>query len=61
MLEKFGTPTADINKAVAEIAKNDQFGVVQQLKGAVFSILFSSIFGLILAAIFKTNKPSYQQ
>ena len=59
MLQKFGTPTSEINKAISGIEKNDQFGIVEQLKGSIFGILFSSIFGLILAAIFK-SKPSYQ-
>ena len=50
----------DLNNVITEIEKNDQFGILEQLKGSVFGILFSSIFGLILAAIFK-SKPSYQQ
>ncbi len=60
MMEKFGAKAADISKAVQEMEKDDRFGILQQIKGSVFSILFSSIFGLILAAIFK-SKTSYQQ
>jgi hypothetical protein len=60
MMEKFGAKSADISKAVKNLEESDQFGIVQQLKGIFFSILFSSVFGLILAAIFK-SKSSYQQ
>jgi Protein of unknown function (DUF4199)/Transmembrane exosortase (Exosortase_EpsH) len=60
MMQKFGAPTAEINKAVTEMEKGDQFGIVEQLKGTIFYILFSSVIGLILAAIFKSSKPSYQ-
>jgi hypothetical protein len=60
MMQKFGAPAAEVNKAVTDMEKVDQFGIVEQLKGSLFSILFSSILGLILAAIFKSSKPSYQ-
>ncbi|WP_310556372.1 DUF4199 domain-containing protein [Flavobacterium sp.] len=59
MLQKFGTPASEINKAVADLEATDQFSISKLLQGSIFSILFSCIFGLILAAIFK-SKPSYQ-
>lgn len=60
MMQKFGSPASAINEAVKEMEANDQFSISKLLQGSVFSILFSSLFGLILAAIFK-SKPSYQQ
>ena len=59
-LEKFGTPASAINEAIAKLKETDQFSVVEQLKGTVFSILFSAVFGLIMAAFFK-SKPSSQE
>lgn len=58
MLKKFNTPTEVIKETVEKMTEENQFDVVAQLKGSVFSILFSAIFGLILAAIFK-SKPSH--
>jgi uncharacterized membrane protein (DUF106 family) len=60
MLKKFNTPTEKIKEAVEKMAEENQFDIVPQLKGSVFSLLFSAIFGLILAAIFK-SKPTYQE
>lgn len=60
MLQKFGTPASAINDAIKELDANDQFSIAKLLQGSIFSVLFSALFGLILAAIFK-SKPSYQQ
>jgi hypothetical protein len=55
MLKKFNTPTEVIKDTVEKMSQENQFDVVPQLKGSLFSILFSAIFGLILAAFFKTK------
>lgn len=60
MLKKSNTPTDQIKEAVEKMSEENQFDTVAQLKGSIFSILFSAIFGLILAAIFK-SKPTYQE
>lgn len=61
MMEKFNTPTDTVNQAVKEMQENDQFSILKLLEGSVFSILFSgAIFGLILAAIFKSKPPLSQ-
>jgi hypothetical protein len=59
MMEKFNTPSSAINEAVVKLQENDQFSIVEQLKGSVFSIVFSSLFGLLLALVFK-SKPSQE-
>lgn len=59
MMEKFGTPTSAINEAVKKLQENDQFSIIELLKGSVFSIIFSALFGLLLALVFK-SKPSQE-
>ncbi|KIX22108.1 hypothetical protein SY27_05440 [Flavobacterium sp. 316] len=59
MLKKFNTPTATIKEAVEKMEEQNQFDIVPQIKGSAFSIIFSALFGLILAAIFK-SKPKEQ-
>lgn len=60
MMEKFDAPSSAVKIAVAEMEKNDQFSASQLLKGSFFTIAFSAVFGLILAAIFKT-KTNYNE
>ena len=55
MMQKFGTPASAINEAIAKLKENSPCSTVELLKGSVFSIVFSSIFGLILAAFFKSK------
>ncbi|MFV8370179.1 DUF4199 domain-containing protein [Flavobacterium sp. LB2R40] len=55
MLQKFGTPASAINEAIAKLKENNPYSTLELLKGSVFSIVFSSIFGLILAAFFKSK------
>ena len=60
MMQKFGTPASAINEAIAKLKENDPYSIIELLKGSVFSIVFSSIFGLLMAAFFK-SKPSSQE
>jgi hypothetical protein len=55
MMQKFGTPASTINEAISKMKENDPYSPVELLKGSLFSIGFSSLFGLILAAIFKSK------
>jgi hypothetical protein len=55
MMHKFNAPSTAINEAVKKLQENDQFSIIELLKGSVFSIIFSSLFGLLLALIFKSN------
>jgi hypothetical protein len=57
---KFNAPAATINKAIEDLQENDQFSVSGLLKGSLTNIVFSTIFGLVLAAFFK-SKPSSQE
>jgi hypothetical protein len=58
-MEKLGAKTSDINKALADIEKTDQFSIIELLKGLAIYILMGSVYGLILAAIFK-SKTTYK-
>jgi hypothetical protein len=60
LLEKFGAKSSDINKAVAEMQNTDQFSIGQMIKGMFTYYVFAALFGLILAAIFKSKTPEYQ-
>jgi hypothetical protein len=59
MMQKFNAPSSAINEAVKKMQENDQFSIFELLKGSAFSIVFSSLFGLLLALIFK-SKPSQE-
>lgn len=60
MMQKFNAPAAAVNQAIKDMQANDQFSIGQLLKGSIFSIAFSAVFGLVLAAIFK-SKSTYNQ
>ena len=55
MMQKFDAPASAVNEALKGLKENDQFSMGNLFKGGLTSILVSSIFGLILAAIFKTK------
>lgn len=55
LLEKIGAKASDINKAVAEMQKTDQFSFGQLIQGMFIYYIFAAIYGLILAAIFKSK------
>lgn len=58
MMNKFGAPAASINEALKGLKENDQFSIGNLIKGGLTSILVSSVFGVLLAAIFKTKTIS---
>lgn len=58
MLEKFNAPAATINETVKKLQESAQFSVKGLFFGFLQSLVGSIIFGLILAAIFKTKSPS---
>lgn len=60
MMQKFGAPQESINEAIAKIKESSQFSVKGQLFGIFQSLIGSIIFGLILAAIFKSKSSESQ-
>ena len=58
MLEKFNASQEQINEAITKIKESSQFSVKGQLFGIFQSMIGAIIFGLILAAIFKSKSPS---
>ncbi len=58
MMEKFGAKSSDINEAIKKMQETDQYSIGESLKGSIFTVLFSIIYGLILAAIMKTKSPN---
>jgi hypothetical protein len=60
MLEKFNTPQEQINEAITKIKESSQFSIKGQLFGIMQAMVGAIIFGLILAAFFKSkNKEVY--
>lgn len=60
MMQKFGAPASAINEAIKGMKESSPYDISSLLKGMLTSLAFSSIFGLIMAAFFKTRK-SYQE
>ena len=58
MMENFGAPQAEVDKAIAAMEEDNQFSVVNQLKRFVFSLGFYLIIGLIIALIFRQKDPN---
>ena len=56
-LQKWNVPAAEIKKAIDGMKETPQFSTIGLLYGILKSLLGSIVFGLILAAIFKKNKP----
>lgn len=59
MMQKFGAPSTAINEALKKMQENNPYSTIELLKGSVFSIIGSSLFGLLLALIFK-SKPTQE-
>ncbi|UOK42478.1 MULTISPECIES: DUF4199 domain-containing protein [Flavobacterium] len=57
MMKKTGAPTDKIKEVVEKMQETDNYSFMNQLKGLVFSLIFSSVFGALLALIFR-NKTS---
>lgn len=57
-MQKLGTPQAEIDKAMAKMADQDNFSIASQLKNYVFGLAFMSVIGLLISLIFKTKNPN---
>jgi len=60
MMERFGAPESEIEKAIEKVRETDNFSIGNLLMGLGVTLVIGSIFGLILAAIFK-SKPAYKE
>jgi len=60
MMEKFGTPKEALNQTITELQKADNYSLGNIFMGLLFVYIIVAIFGLILAAIFKSKSPSPQ-
>ncbi|AWG21643.1 DUF4199 domain-containing protein [Flavobacterium faecale] len=56
--QKFGVPASSLNEMISNLRKTDPFSIIEQLKGAVVSLFFCGILGLIMAAFFKSKTTS---
>lgn len=60
MMQKFNTPASAINEAIKGMKENSPYDIAAQSKGFFTNLIFSSIFGLIMAAFFKTRRSSQE-
>ena len=60
MMQKFNAPSSAINEAIKGMEENSPYDIAAQLKGFFTNLVFSSIFGLVMAAFFKTRKSSQE-
>ncbi len=59
MMQKFGAPSSAINEALKKMQESNPYSTIELLKGAVFTIVWYSLIGLLLALIFK-SKPTQE-
>lgn len=57
MMERFGAPESEIEKAIAEMESQNSYSVGNQLQSFVFQLAFYSVFGLLIALIMKRKDP----
>ena len=55
MMEKFGAPSASVNETMQKLAETDNYSLGNLLFGMAIVLVFQAVFGLILAAIFKSR------
>lgn len=60
MMERFGAPQSEIDKALAEAAGKDNFSIVNQAKSYISFLIFQSVIGLLIGLIFKKKDPALQ-
>lgn len=59
IMEKFNSPRQAIKEAVKQMKEQDQYSIGSQIQGLFTGIVISSLFGLILAAFFKSEKRQF--
>ena len=58
MMEGFGAPQTEIDKAIGKMEDQNQFGALSQLKSIAFQLIFYAVIGLIVALSFKKIDPN---
>ena len=53
MMEGFGAPEAQINEALQKMQNENQYSIMNQLKGYGFQLIMYAVIGLIVALVFK--------
>ena len=53
MMEGFGAPESEIDKAIAKMESENQFSLSNQIMGLAITLIFYSVIGLLLALIFR--------
>jgi hypothetical protein len=57
-MERFNTPEADMEAALDEMRKTDNFSIANQSKSYVFQLIFQAVIGLLVGLIFKRKDPN---
>ena len=58
MMEGFGAPEAQINETLQQMQDENQFSILNQLKGYGFQLILYALIGLIVALIFREKEPT---
>lgn len=58
MMEGFGAPEAQINEALQKMQDENQYSILNQLKGYGFQLIMYAIIGLIVALIFRKKEKT---
>ncbi len=59
MMQKFGAPQEQIDKAIEEMMKGNNYSFGKQMLGTAFFCIFWFVISLIIAAIIKKKKPEF--
>ncbi|MCF6308597.1 MAG: DUF4199 domain-containing protein [Flavobacteriaceae bacterium] len=60
MMESFGAPEEEINKAIAEMESTNNYSLGSQIQAYVTQLAIYSVFGLLIALIMKKKDPSFE-
>lgn len=58
MMEKFGAQESQINEALQKMQDENQYSIMNQLKGYGFQLIMYAIIGLIVALVFREKEPT---
>jgi len=58
MMESFGAPQSEIDKAIAKMEEQNQFSIISQIKSIAWQLLVFAVIGLIVALGMKKSDPN---